>query len=247
MNDLDKTKEFWQRQFSTTVTSEQKAFDVLMGIFMPIVCIQFDPLSFLDTLFASQVFVYSFIGLEMLTLGLWLLWGAHLGRWAAFIGGIFFSGALFALMIGILLLPLTILALIIGIGILGTVPFLTCFVFFRNSSRALQEAEKTIRFISQMILFVLGIAFIIGIPSSMQSHTTEVISESIQQVIEGQSVQEAAEKINALPWCFQACSDQLVWAYESASTDVQHQQIVADIYEALTGKDIGSRYVDLLD
>ncbi len=250
VNDKNKTEEFWQQQFSSKVTPAQKAFDIFMGIFMPIICIVFDPLFFIQSLFSSQVFVYSFIGLEIATLALWLLLGAYLARWAAFIAGILFSGALFAVIIGILLLPLTIIGLIIAIGILGFTPFLTCFVFLRNSVRALQHAKKTINLLSaQMALFVLGIVFIIGMPSNMQSHTSQVISQSIQDVIPGdlQSAKQAAEKLNSLPWCFKGCSDELVWAYHSALGNAQHEQALDEIYQALTGEDIGSRYFERLD
>src|ERR1051326_927378 len=40
---------FWSRQFSTTITSRQKIFDLVVGVVIPILLVIFDPVVFRST------------------------------------------------------------------------------------------------------------------------------------------------------------------------------------------------------
>jgi hypothetical protein len=48
MNNAINNQGFWQRQFSANVTRQQMTFDVIMGIFAPILCIILYPVVFND-------------------------------------------------------------------------------------------------------------------------------------------------------------------------------------------------------
>jgi len=172
MNNAINNNGFWQRQFSVNVTRQQMIFDVIMGIFAPILCLIFDPLVFNELLSSSLKLVYIIIGLEIVTLALWLIFGIHLKPFAEFIGGILLSGALFALVIGIFLLPLSFLGLIFIIGILGLTPFFTTFVFLRNAVRLLQQANEKISVTS----LIMGISLVVAIQAGIQ--WSKIISDS---------------------------------------------------------------------
>jgi len=131
-------RNFWRRQFSSEVTRGQVAFDVVLGIIVPVQCLILDPVVFRfhDGLMSGpgilqpfRIFAYTSIGLGMLALSLWLLLGDRIQWASAFLAGVFLYGALFACLLGILLLPMSFIGLLVGIGVLGFTPFLSSLVF----------------------------------------------------------------------------------------------------------------------
>src|SRR5918911_1676949 len=118
---------FWRRQFLPTATQAQVIFDVVVGIMLPILCLVFDPIVFRGgfgheggILKQYQLFAYTVIALEVLTLALWLALGARAGTWLSAIAGILLAGALFSFIIAVVILPFSIFGLIFAfIGALG--------------------------------------------------------------------------------------------------------------------------------
>jgi hypothetical protein len=241
MNISVSTQGFWQRQFAVKATPKQLAFDVFMGIFAPILCIKFDPMVFNELLPSSQVFVYSIIGLEIATLALWLLLGTHLKLLAGFIGGILLSGALFSFVIGIFLLPLSILGLILIVGILGFTPFFTCFVFLRNGVRALGQANEKISVTS----LVMGMSLVIAVQGGIQ--WAQIISESSQSVTRTDdilSTQQAKRQFKS--WCTDNYLNKIVLIY-AKETDPSRKKVIAKLYQDITGENIEERLWNLSD
>src|SRR5512140_2734051 len=75
-----KSRSFWGRQFDSKVTRGQVAFDVTLGIIVPILCLIFDPVVFQNQLRYGQsilnpirVLGYTSIALGIVALSLWLL------------------------------------------------------------------------------------------------------------------------------------------------------------------------------
>ena len=167
-------RNFWRRQFSLEVTPGQVAFDVALGIIVPILCLIFDPLVFRShdgfmggpgILQPFGIFAYTSIGLGMLALSLWFLLGDHIQWASAFLAGIFLYGVLFACLLGILLLPMSFIGLLAGIGILGFTPFLSALVFLRNGVRVYRQARQ--QFTSKWtfrVHILLGVVLIIALP-----------------------------------------------------------------------------------
>jgi hypothetical protein len=109
---------FLRRQFTGTATRPQIIFDLVVGIILPILCLIFDPIVFRGSfgfggglLKSFQLFAYAVIGLEVLTLGLWLMWGEWAGAWRSAIGGVLLAGAFFSFLIAIILLPFSLMGL----------------------------------------------------------------------------------------------------------------------------------------
>src|SRR5262249_19547142 len=113
---------FWQRQFLPEPSWAQNAFDVAAGILLPVLCLVADPIVFRGQGFGAPflgsiaLLAYATIGVSILAITLWLV----CRRPPGFLAGFLFSGALFALLLGIFLLPLSLVGLFAaGMGILG--------------------------------------------------------------------------------------------------------------------------------
>jgi len=160
----------------TKLEDSQALSDIAVGVFAPLVCLIFDPFVFTQFLSCFQIFAYCFIGLEMIVLIGWLVFGERFFWWGGFIAGIFLSGALFSFALGIILLPLSILGSILIIGSLGFIPFFTSIVFFQNSKRAFYKIYKhKINRIWLISSLLLGMSLAVVIPSSIQWYVNQRI------------------------------------------------------------------------
>lgn len=121
------------------------AFDVIFGIALPAVCLLLDPGVFrrspgwdpMPLRFQGHaIAAYTSILPGALLLAAWLGWK----RAPLFFAGPLLFGGLVALAIGVVLLPISLPAAIVLIGLLGLVPFGTALAFFRNGIRAFQAA-----------------------------------------------------------------------------------------------------------
>jgi hypothetical protein len=130
---------FWTRQFASRVTASQVLFDLISGIALPLICLWFDPIVFQSNSNAGPALLgeHQFLAYCGITLGMATLLAWHLFHRL----GILFAGALTAfalasLVLGLILLPFSLLGLVVVVGVLGFSPFLTAFAFWRNSVRA---------------------------------------------------------------------------------------------------------------
>ena len=155
-NDPERPYPFWQPRLENLFPDEPTPiFDITFGIIAPILCLLFDPFLFKgdflqgcrsridDIPITSQyfaIFAYTLVGLGILTLVIWLVFGRRAGHAAAFFAGVFFTGAESALALGIAMVPLSLVGLMIGIGIFGFTPLLTALVYLRNAVHAWRMA-----------------------------------------------------------------------------------------------------------
>ncbi len=216
------------------------AFDVIFGILLPLFCLMFDPGEFFFR-HPYQGFIYLFIGLEMITLIIWLGWGQSFSnRGVAIIAGILFLGALFSLVVGLILLPLSLIFSVVLIGILGFTPFFTAVAFYRNGRRAVIQAYKQMRLITLTLSFVFGMVLVTILPGYAQWYTSQLVSQVIQAALQGdvQSATKATQKLKFIPWCFKGCLSEIVGDYYSEKQHISQQQILANTYREIIGKEI---------
>ena len=95
--------------------------DILAGVGLPLICLAFDPIVFGDKLDGGILSRYRFvayfaIGTCMLSLLAWLVFRRPAGLFVGLLGG----GTLIALIVGIVLLPFSLMFLVIIIGALGS-------------------------------------------------------------------------------------------------------------------------------
>ena len=133
---------FWRRQFAAAPTRAQRWFDVTFGIVMPVLCFALDPVVFRDGFIRGlysehQFYAYMISAAEIVALCAWLLAAGRAGRRPAALAGMLMAGAVFAFVVGVAILPYSLIGLFFYlIGLLGFVPFLTAFVYLRNGWRA---------------------------------------------------------------------------------------------------------------
>ena len=135
---------FWRRQFAESVTPAQRRFDVAFGFVMPALCLVFDPIVFRGWSFGEgallsrwQFYAYTISAMEMVALAAWLLRADGRGRPPAALGGMLLAGGLFSLVVGVVIMPFSLLGIIFFfVGLLGFTPFFTAVVYLRNGWRA---------------------------------------------------------------------------------------------------------------
>src|SRR5258708_13212989 len=118
---FNQKKRFWKRQFTDTATKPQLVFDLLFGIVMPIICFYFDPGILRSeypgdpylSLGQHTITIYMFSGFAILGLMFWMGLRNQANRYPPLIEGLFVSSPTFSFLIGVLMLPASLIGLII--------------------------------------------------------------------------------------------------------------------------------------
>lgn len=237
----EKKSGFWLRQFKEEATYKQKRFDMIFGVVLPVVCCFFDPLVFRGEILGSggllgayKPFAYVLSYVAIMGLLAFLLMGKKL-KWAnGFLSGLFFLASAISLVIGIVLLPFSLLGLIILIGALGFTPLFSAFVFVRNAVRAYEAARFSIdaKVVTHMAALSLILSFCLPYLFNVQvaKELKEMTSGNAQTVREvGARLRYVAPLVNF---------DPLVRANMSSSIDAETKKALAETYFELAGKDI---------
>jgi hypothetical protein len=252
----ERRRAFMRRQFDASPTPEQTKFDIFFGVFFPVVCFILDPLVFKNFggvggggLFADyQLFTYALAAFEMTALGVWLFARGRLGEWAAAAGGVMLAGALFCFVLGVVLLPFSFLGLLLLIGALGFMPFLTGFVYLRNGVRAVRLARNPLSFRANFVgSLVVGAALAFGLPALAGAGVSRFVNSSVETLLAGRELSELERSALRVATNFtNAPFDQLALAYES-ETDPARKARLAAVYRDLTGGDVQRRLYILRD
>src|SRR5262245_24122976 len=171
---------FWQRQFSPQQTRSQLIFDMIFGVHGPVICFLADPIVFKSMLLPPalypdyQFFVYLVTLLQVPFLAMWLLYGTRFKSAGLIVGGALMAGALFSFFIGVMILPFSLLGLLWLIGIFGFTPFLTAFVYFRNSVRAMRAQPKGLNLLSGFVVATIAAVYVIGLPAIASIGTARI-------------------------------------------------------------------------
>ena len=239
---------FLKRQFQLSPTNDQVVFDVSFGVVAPILCFFFDPVVFHSGLVGSplfpayQTFVYLFSGCQIFLLCFWLLRGPRSEFGKVLIGAALFAGGLFCVVIGCLLAPFSVLGLLLVLGILGFVPFITAIVYLRNGWRALSRRTGDITRFSYVAAFILGATLTLSIPAVASIRIRSAIANSVDEVLHADAnhASNAAQRLKVLRFIASADMDRIVNAYISES-DQSRKEILKICYREITGEDIEQR------
>jgi hypothetical protein len=214
----------------------------LLGILAPLLCIalqfgldmamisELPPLAFLN---AYPFLNYGVVVLEMLTLVIWLALGDRVGRWGGIVSGVLLAGSLFASLLGLALLPFSLIGLVVFIGVLGLVPLGTSFVFFRNGRRAFLLARNRMGYRTALVSLLLGAVLVFCVPGAIQARISRVVRIAMHSISVG--APDAAARLRGLPLFMYR--DQLVGAYERERDPVRRGRL-ATAYAELCGEDI---------
>jgi hypothetical protein len=238
---------FWQRQVSPLPTTGQINFDLTFGIVLPIICLWFDPIVFRSPFGGALLGKYAVvggiaIGLGFVSLTTWLL----LRRSPALFAGLLCGGAIFATLLGIVLLPYSVIGLLAVIGVLGFSPFATAFVFWRNAVRAYHKAREGISPVLRWMFVIVGLLITCGGPWAVHGYVSHELSQASEMILSPDQA-EVAHGIAVLKR-FQPIVnlDEMVIAYE-AEKDASRRQRLAAVYKELTGVEIEHRLAILRD
>jgi hypothetical protein len=139
-----------------------KRFDWLFGVVMPVACIFFDPAVFTGNFLGERPWLgavkpaaYALSFVSILAMMAWLIWGERLRGFSVVLSGLFAMAGLGSFLIGLAIMPLSLLGLIIVIGVFGFTPFLTAIVMFRNAERSYNAARSFLDQSTVMYSFIL--------------------------------------------------------------------------------------------
>jgi hypothetical protein len=253
-----RTRGFWRRQFDDAPTPLQRKFDVAFGVVMLVLCYVFDPIvftgGFMDEggLYSRyQFYAYTISALEMVALCAWLFSAGRAGRRPAALAGMLLAGALFSFFVGLTILPYSFIGLIILIGALGFVPFLTAFVYLRNGWRAagaVGHAGKGSPALAAAAL-AFGFFFALGAPAVAHVSIESEVSAALADVREGRELSPA--RLRALRVAAAASGtaayDELVWEYHGEPDPARRARLAKAYAEITVGGDIKRRLAILLD
>jgi hypothetical protein len=238
---------FWERQFAPQRTACQNAFDLSFGLALPLICLYFDPIVFRasvgEPLLAGYFTVAGVaISLGFLSLSAWML----LRRPSALLAGLLAGGAIFAGLLGLTLLPFSLIGLAMFIGVLGFTPFLTAFVFWRNAVRAYRRARQSSTEVLALVLAALGFSFSCGGPWVAHWYVARETALAMDMV-QSPDTAEAARGLSILRR-FRSFNnfDPLIVAYGMEKNAERRERLAAS-YKELTGEDIEHRLAILRD
>lgn len=232
-------KPFWRRQFQLQPTDAQRKFDWAFGVVLPLISFYFDFLFFkgLGLLGAFRPFAFLLSATCIMAMVAWLLWGHRVGWLAAPLSGLFIAGSFVSLVVGIVMLPLSLLGMFVVIGFLGFTPLFTGFVFLRNGYRALDAANFSLD--SRTVSYAATVAAMFALVTPYVVNVE--IGRLLDDVVRGEynTMERTARKLEfAQPLVsFQSVKHAY---YSSPTTERKNPRIrlLAEIYERNTGERI---------
>ena len=245
---------FWKRQFAPQQTRKQLIFDMIFRVHGPVICFIADPIVFKSMLFGPalfsdyQFFVYLVTLVQVPVMAMWLLYGTRFKSAGLIVGGALMAGAFFSFLIGVAILPFSLLGLLWIIGIFGFTPFLTAFVYLRNSVRAMRAQPKGLGLPCAFVLATIAAVYVIGVPAVVSVGTARVATVWTSEVLYGddQVAEDAAHRLSWLPVVPDNSLTQLLQAYEREH-NFDRQRVIARHYREITGEDIEEKLSRLFD
>lgn len=245
----DRPVGFGRRQLADKPTRAQTFFDVSVGIILPVVCLALDPLVFRDggwgfgpLLGAFKLLAYAFIALEIAALAAWLALGGRAGVWCGALGGAMTAGALFSLVVGVLLLPFTLMGLVFVIGVFGFSPFLTALVYWRNGRRARRESARFLTGGQRRRLPLVAALLALALPAFAQLEVSRLVARTLPDLTgaDARRAKSAADTLELVGLIAEVDLDPVVREY-SKETDAARKERLAFAYSVVTGRDIEHR------
>jgi hypothetical protein len=244
---------FWRRQFGDSPTAMQLRFDVALGLIVPMLCFALDPIVFHGWMRADggvlarfRLFVYGASAIEMATLAFWLFAVWKYPAWSRPAGGVMFVGGLFSALIGVVILPFSIIGIVfVGVGLLGFIPFVTAVVYLRNGVRALRlyRCARPVRG-SWLAAFAFGLLVAIAVPAAAQLAATRALGAAFDEVAAGGELSpRRARAMRAISYVSGARLESRTREYEWTQSAERRAQL-AKAYAEVTGRDIENRTFD---
>lgn len=242
---------------STRLSSleRQSSFHFVFGTLTPILCLIFDPVVFKGSasylaaggfLAPVKIFYYVAIGFVVILLSVWLFLRGRLIPYAAYIVGIFTVAMMVSALLGIILVPISIMGIgMTGLSVLGFTPIFTAAVYYHQRKQALAYVTSLPH---RRLNMVIGAVAIIVIPLVFQLATARYVSSAVNEILtHPENATAAASQLKAAFWCGDECFYQLAWNYYKAYKDPARQEYLAAVYHDITGGDIRTKTTTFSD
>lgn len=242
---------FWERNLGNEVTKKQVVFDVLFGVVMPVFCLLADPIMF-NGIFGRgiaenfRLFGYSLVGFEILCLVVWLTAGRRSAILSAVLSAALMMGALFSVVVGIVLMPFSIIGLLFIIGVFGFSPWFTAMAFARNAIRAYNFAKPRLRKIELVSVVAGGILATIMVPQcahGIQLRAHKKIDRIVEFASTGNTymLEKNVKELKKFKIILRETDfDTIVKAYMQEN-DGYRKHLYSSIYSNFTGRNIDDR------
>jgi hypothetical protein len=239
---------FWKRQFGLRLTPWQIAFDVMLGAVAPVICLIMDPGIFrwgglpgMSRLTHLGLFAYLEIGICIAALCFYLM----TRRASPFLAGILYAGSAFSLLVGIILLPLSIVGILFLIGFLGFTPFFTSFVFLRNARRCRATSRQS-SFPSAILVLASAAVLTLMVPLGIHFEVVRSVDRAVAMLQTGTD-QEAERAVHTLKLTRLVINaDRLAIAYGNTG-DKKLRERLARAFHEITGENVEDRLAALSD
>jgi len=237
-------RRFWARQFAADSTTSQDAFDVICAVVLPIFVLVADPVVFRVRAFGVailgdfQLVAYVVAAISMGVFLAWRTFQTRVSRFGAAFAAVFFLSAICAGVIGLAILPYSLIGLMVLIGLLGFTPFFTAFVFLRNGVRAARFGQSASSFRRWLAMMAAGVLVVI-LPVVVSVRIDTAIASSVHTIIVGDLVdaRDAANRLERYPFVPDKYRHQLVEAYWREVNPFK-RAMLKRICEDITGDEI---------
>jgi hypothetical protein len=203
-----------QRRMPAAATRPRLPIAWGFGIVLPIACFVFDPIVFTEMPYARfSVGAYLLSAAAIVALFLNLTQSGRAGDHDV-VRGVIFSAGIFALVVGVVILPWSVLGLVVaGVGLFGLIPFGTAYVYLRRGWPTGIVATRSLRRIASFLSGMILPAVVVG---SVQVLANAHVERSLLLALSS-SEREQRQGIEGLRysfWCGPAC---LYWTYVDLS------------------------------
>src|SRR5690242_11231036 len=223
-----KSAGFWHRQFQSPWTLGQRVFDVVFGILVPVFCVIEDPTVFRGDAGDGRGLLseWSLFGYLEIAIGISVLGYYVIARRASLVvSGILHVGAVFSFLLGLVLLPISLIGLVILIGVFGFMPFFSCFVYLRNGYRCWREAAAGMPSRKAALTPALAISLTICLPLALQVSTSHIIRHALLE-LQSDSEDEFRSAVRTLKYGrFIARTDEIVSLYQETKDQRKQERL----------------------
>jgi hypothetical protein len=142
----------------------------------------------------------------------------------------------------LVLLPFSLIGLLVIIGVLGLVPFLTAAAYYAHAVQAYRQAREVAGEMWLLGSALLGALLVVGVPGAVPARVSLAVRWAIRDVAAGDPTALARLRT----WYRFAHRDRLVWAYAAERDPVRWRRL-AEAYKELTGEDVESKLTRIVD
>jgi hypothetical protein len=234
--------------------TRKKALALVFGIVLPIFCLAADPIVFKGSLLLGEspmfadlrIPAYVFCAIECALMALWLALGRRPAWLSSFLGGGLIVGGAASLLLGLALLPSSLVAILVVIGVFGLTPIVTALVYFEQGIEAVIAASRSAGKGLVRACALAGAAFCLAVPLGIHYVVSKVVNGSLSELRseDDQTVEAAVARLTR--WRLAYDTDRLAFAWRDTDHPALRERL-ARAYLEVTGKDVQSRLDELSD